>query len=126
MSEYTPTTKFVRNRWSGGWPQRAADFDRWLAGVKVEAWDEGYVACAVDDGDVVQTLNPYREEENNSCGSCAVSTPVTRIIERLTQYRENLYNDASIAAENGGDPAWDIERAEAVETCIVLIREEVK
>lgn len=29
--------------------------------AKADAWDEGYVACAVDDGDVDPTENHYRE-----------------------------------------------------------------
>jgi hypothetical protein len=47
-----------------------------------------------------------------------------RIIARLTAYKHDLMNDANSAAESGGDPAWDIERAEAVETCVALIKGE--
>ena len=57
MSEYTPTTDEVRAVWRewngyGGLIDRTgpepttragmvAEFDRWLAGVKADAWDEG-------------------------------------------------------------------------------------
>ena len=82
MSEYTPTTDDVREFYQGQLEKTGenvytfvdedkanAEFDRWLAGVKAQAWEEGaaYVALAcgviddatkswLDDGD-----NPYRE-----------------------------------------------------------------
>jgi hypothetical protein len=78
MSEYTPTTEEVRADYiDGGWgpdgslygDNDSGQFDRWLAGVKAQAWEEGAahvaLACGViddatkswlDDGD-----NPYRE-----------------------------------------------------------------
>jgi hypothetical protein len=43
-----------------------------------------------------------------------------RIVVLLNGFRERLYDDAN----DSDDPAWDIERAEAVETCITLIKGE--
>ena len=43
MSGYTPTTEEVRNRYlSEVFTEDEAEFDRWLAGVKDEAWDKGW------------------------------------------------------------------------------------
>jgi len=51
MSEYTPTTKEVRADYiDAGWgadgslygDNDPAQFDRWLASVKAEAWDDGH------------------------------------------------------------------------------------
>lgn len=42
-----------------------ANFDRWLAEVKAEAWDEGAQAARNEDflaDDFVETPNPYRAE----------------------------------------------------------------
>lgn len=72
MSDYTPTTEDIRaayeNRAAIGPPAMAADyeeaaaqFDRWLASVRAEAWDGGFrsgVAYQVDDNDAWR--NPYR------------------------------------------------------------------
>lgn len=61
MSEYTPTTEEVKQRYkAGAWlkgdrnpdqfnpavyePLYFAEFDRWLNSVKAEAWDEGHGA----------------------------------------------------------------------------------
>jgi hypothetical protein len=41
------------------------------------------------------------------------------IIQLLENYKELLYDDANDAS----DPAWDIERGEAVERSIALIRQ---
>ena len=70
MTDYTPTTEEVRNRYlSEVFPEDEAEFDRWLAEVKAEAWDEGH-----DAGVQLERLrnsefpygtvnaNPYREE----------------------------------------------------------------
>ena len=73
MSDYTPTTEEVRkNYWVGTAfsknAMRTADkileyeaFDRWLAEVKADAWDEGWLHN-VDDR-IWSSLhdNPYRE-----------------------------------------------------------------
>lgn len=58
MSEYTPTTDDVREDFAFPWSvdqigdrsARVAAFDRWLASVKAEAWDERDRATATYDG----------------------------------------------------------------------------
>ncbi len=73
---YTPTTEEVRLEYSrtGRRPDREAEFDRWLAEVKAQAWAEGAVwhrANAVPDDrrmkarfvSELQAVNPYREGE---------------------------------------------------------------
>ena len=79
MSEqpYTPSTVEVRNAYrlsdqdldgSPYLPEKSdAEFDRWLAGVKAEAWAEGYRAGSQDMSDLragrltfqTITTNPY-------------------------------------------------------------------
>lgn len=60
---YTPATSVVRLGWvvlaevNGGAEDEArAEFDRWLASVKADAWDEGAAHYGPTD-----RLNPYRE-----------------------------------------------------------------
>jgi hypothetical protein len=73
-AEYTPTTEEVRaryqtasrNKFGHRDPKRITDteFDRWLAKVRAEAWDEGYSAAAeyVDGPDwAAPPPNPHRE-----------------------------------------------------------------
>ena len=62
MSEYIPTTEEVRNRYlSEVFPEDEAEFDRWLAQIKAEAWDEGFDA-GVDHAILKQfVFNPYIE-----------------------------------------------------------------
>ena len=85
VNEYTPTTDEVRVGWIVGEtrdghgvdhedlvPEVSAEFDRWLAGVKADAWDEGYRAGSQDMSDLragrltFQTItsNPYRNRED--------------------------------------------------------------
>lgn len=80
MNEYTPTTSSIRGiyyREYYEYPKRNinvldAEFDRWLAEVKAEAWDEGFNA---GEGEAYEhearlqwsmphtcAKNPYREE----------------------------------------------------------------
>ena len=60
MSDYTPTTEEVRdhNNWLG------EEFDRWLAEVKAEAWEEGcqsgWERQWQTDDEI--TFNPYRQQ----------------------------------------------------------------
>ena len=42
MTEYTPTTGQVRQLYANSMDPEG--FDRWLAQVKSDAWDEGYLA----------------------------------------------------------------------------------
>ena len=73
MSEqpYTPTTNEVRNAYrlsdqdidgSPYLPEKSdAEFDRWLAGVKAEAWEEGAMQGHDDHEFGVEVwTNPYR------------------------------------------------------------------
>jgi hypothetical protein len=77
MSEYTPTTAEVSRRYMlGAWEESGdtsgddvAQFDRWLASMKADAWEE----CAQEAHDLgwlhedaledVQRRNPYRGEQ---------------------------------------------------------------
>lgn len=77
MDDYTPTTEEVRDRYwinDGGFsdPEDAKRFDRWLASVRADAWDEGEEAGESNalawDGwryrsDYVVASNPYRSEK---------------------------------------------------------------
>ena len=72
MSEpYTPTTEEVRNTFSAAtweWGATTLDdaeqeFDRWLAEVKAQAWEEGKTA-GFEDAWGTRAVNPYRQGEN--------------------------------------------------------------
>lgn len=83
MNEYTPTTERVRrdyvveNLGSTTEPHTATDgeaeFDRWLAQVKADAWDEGFRTCDqvwTETADITtpdeyrtDPTNPYRGEK---------------------------------------------------------------
>lgn len=74
MSDYTPTDLEVKvafmaaaghNTFRG---ERHEAYDRWLASVKAEAWDEGRaegetygMAVAAHDDWAIPELNPYRD-----------------------------------------------------------------
>lgn len=72
MSEYTPTTEEVSDSYDYQFTlgmsdiSRIAEFDRWLAQVKAEAWDEGSVhgarKCLFAADLEPCPHNPYREE----------------------------------------------------------------
>lgn len=80
--EYTPTTEEVRGQWASSpvygyrdpMPVRLAEFDRWLASVRADAWDEGAKAVvdllgikmvSVKPGEQFEQrpVNPYRSEK---------------------------------------------------------------
>ena len=80
MSDYTPTTEEVRKRYSDDViPPKVfyseeeaqqyeaefyAEFDRWLAEVQAQAWEEGYISGTVDTHrNEVSKGNPYRQGE---------------------------------------------------------------
>ena len=51
MNDYTPSTDEIRHYWAVQGVKRAprraersVEFDRWLAKIKAEAWDEGFDA----------------------------------------------------------------------------------
>lgn len=81
--QYTPTTVEVRFAYTDrrdfdsqiglgdgpGDEEAGAEFDRWLASVKAEAWDEGHSAGETDmfthymhGAGHPETPNPYRKE----------------------------------------------------------------
>ena len=72
MSDYTPTVEAFRGvygRMCAEWcrDDALAEFDRLIARIKAEAWDEGAQAGsadarAVNPGYPAPTPNPYREE----------------------------------------------------------------
>lgn len=57
MTDYTPTTEEVRGLYSMGNPEEIFEFDRWLAEVKAQAWQDGWYAKDTD-------VNPYREYDS--------------------------------------------------------------
>lgn len=62
MSDYTPTTEEIRESYvlmqkCGAYPEPEAEFDRWLADVKAQAWHEGLEAAELG------VANPYRQGE---------------------------------------------------------------
>jgi hypothetical protein len=61
MSEYTPTTKRVREAYAL-FDEDEAEFDRWLAGVKAKAWDQGGVAGYDAGRGIPSVVNPYRKK----------------------------------------------------------------
>lgn len=72
MSDYTPVTiEDVRDAYAGAYHaghnyhQGTAEFDRWLASVKAEAWGEGFKYAAFTEGylDELEEENPYRKEQ---------------------------------------------------------------
>jgi len=45
VSDYTPTTEEVSQQWGWNYPDydnTQEQFDRWLAEVKAQAWEEGH------------------------------------------------------------------------------------
>ena len=54
MSDYTPTTEEIKDALPSG--RLYAQFDRWLAEVKAQAWEEGWHAKDTD-------VNSYRQGE---------------------------------------------------------------
>jgi hypothetical protein len=67
MSDYTPTTEEVRDAFCEAYPNhlsglKSKEFNQWLAEVKAQAWDEGYVSS---DDYYGNSVNPYREEEQS-------------------------------------------------------------
>lgn len=66
MTEYTPTTGQVRQLYANSMDPEG--FDRWLAQVKADAWDEGYLAHrqemnrATILGLKTSIPNPHRKE----------------------------------------------------------------
>lgn len=62
MDEYTPTTTEVRYDALSAGAIDGPAFDRWLAGVKAEAYEEGYGDC-------------FNNGTDCSCGQCRTPNP---------------------------------------------------
>ena len=67
MSDYTPTTEMVKSLYEIGKIKAydsydLAEFDRWFAEVKAQAWEEGYNAKWVE---TYFYDNPYRRERTS-------------------------------------------------------------
>ena len=79
MTDYTPTTSEVRTWSEAGYvalhaadavkippAERSRWLDRWLAGIRAEAWDEGHAAGCDDPyarwGECGCGPNPYRKD----------------------------------------------------------------
>lgn len=68
--DYTPSTDEVRINHIGTHPtlatgnevRRMEEFDRWLATVRADAWDEGYEATGGRAWHEREATNPYREK----------------------------------------------------------------
>ena len=60
MSDYTPTTEEVRRSWERPYwePSRGKEFDRWLAEVKAQVWDDAWKEGSEYPK---ENFNPYRE-----------------------------------------------------------------
>jgi hypothetical protein len=56
VTDYTPTTEEIKTVYSRAHCSRKEMFDRWLAEVKAQAWQDGWYAKDTD-------VNPYRQEE---------------------------------------------------------------
>ena len=73
MTDYIPETNDVRMNYVDGTRQLHgknmrledvySEFDRWLAEVKAQAWDEGYLASCESPLAFDFRLSPYRQEE---------------------------------------------------------------
>lgn len=72
MSDYTPTVEEVRTDYVLAYADRdssqllaGAAFDRFIAKVKVDAWDEGYeTGCSSPYGTATPSGRPYDPEPN--------------------------------------------------------------
>lgn len=69
-ADYTPTTDEVREAWvdhvhiASRHPLPCTEFDRWLASVKADAFDEALVAADSFIGNGGDTPNPYRKDQS--------------------------------------------------------------
>ena len=84
MTDYTPTTEEVRSYFRGSSFSRGEQFDRWLAEVKAQAWEEGSDAYILKitghstNGGFLRLDNPYRQGEGsgNSNSQPTAETPI--------------------------------------------------
>jgi hypothetical protein len=61
MGDYTPTTEQIRKGLLTGYVSDS-EFDRWLAEVKAQVWEEGQDAELERPADEPPRSNPYRGE----------------------------------------------------------------
>ena len=62
-NRYTPNSEEVKTAWCM-LTHADESFDRWLAEVKAQAWEEGYISGTVDTHrNEVSKGNPYRQGE---------------------------------------------------------------
>ena len=66
---YTPDEEQVREQYTqeqppqiGSVAEKRAEFDRFIAGIKAEAWEEGYAVGQTDHD--CDATNPYREGDD--------------------------------------------------------------
>ena len=85
MSEYTPTTEEVRKGYAGALylsevpRDRSEEFDRWLAEVKEQAWDEGFrEGLDGDRGDP----NPYRQRERSGNSNSQPTAETSNLLNK--------------------------------------------
>ena len=66
MSDYTPTSEDIRYSYATD-KRDEPGFDRWLAEVKAQAWEEGFRDGDRDwlPGDELLLSNPYRKGEQS-------------------------------------------------------------
>jgi hypothetical protein len=73
MSEYIPTTEYVReayrlsewSAYSSNNDEAVPEFDRWLASVKADAFDEGALWSAVECGAISNEQNGFLAPGDN-------------------------------------------------------------
>lgn len=78
----------------------------------------------IDQDDFMAWLAKYDAEVKAEAWSTGWRQRGDMMLGLLGRYKEEIMDSANIEAENGGDPAWDIERAEVVARCIALIKGE--
>ena len=97
MTDYTPTTEEVRETYQGGLiqvgpntyeivdeKQAKAEFDRWLAEVKAQAWQEGW-----DTKPPYQEINnPYRQGEGSENGASQSPVESNNLLNEATDVTE--------------------------------------
>jgi len=77
MSDYTPSTEQVREAYATRMSPaqdtlRRPMFDRWLASVKAEAWEQGKRA---EETAWIHVLDGHPVEEGDMCDQCPTDNP---------------------------------------------------
>ena len=85
MSDYTPTTEEVSIGWAwykSGWihsDEIQPQFDRWLAEVKAQAWEDGFIR-GVNFFNAGDAPNPYRQGEGSGNGASQSSVEPSNLL----------------------------------------------